>query len=58
MEAQNYMEENANSENSFLMLVYIGTPHFPHNTAPMGKLLFLPKGNNKLNERYVKKYQI
>jgi arylsulfatase A-like enzyme len=33
-EAQNYMEENANSENPFLLFVSIGTPHFPHNTAP------------------------
>ena len=33
-EAQHYMEENAKSENPFLLFVSIATPHFPHQTAP------------------------
>lgn len=33
-EAQLYMENNANSEHPFLLFVSLGTPHFPHHTAP------------------------
>lgn len=33
-EAQHYLEENANTENPFLLFVSIATPHFPHQTAP------------------------
>lgn len=33
-EANRYMEMHAKDENPFLMFVSIGTPHFPHETAP------------------------
>ncbi|KPM30500.1 Sulfatase [Croceitalea dokdonensis DOKDO 023] len=33
-DANQYMADNANSEQPFFMLVSIATPHYPHNSAP------------------------
>lgn len=33
-EAQSYMEKHADDENPFLLFVSMGTPHFPHQSAP------------------------
>lgn len=42
-EAQNYITEHAESKSPFLLFVSIGTPHFPHVSAPEEYKALYPK---------------
>jgi arylsulfatase A-like enzyme len=48
-EAQRYMEDNTKADKPFLLFVSIGTPHFPHETAPQEYKDMYPKEKLKLN---------
>jgi len=49
-EAQNFMEAHSKGDDSFLLFVSIGTPHFPHETAPKKYRQMYKKGKLKLPE--------
>lgn len=42
-EANRYMQEQATGEQAFCLLVSLGTPHFPHHTAPKEYMDMYPK---------------
>ncbi len=47
-EANNYMQQHARGKDPFCLFVSLGTPHFPHNTAPGEYMKLYPKENLKL----------
>ncbi len=48
-DANQYFEKHAKDANPFLMVVSLGTPHFPHNTAPKQYQALYPDEKLKLN---------
>lgn len=63
--ANEYMVNNKNDEKPFLLFISIGTPHFPHGSAPeemkkmypMENLVLAPNVNLKQEERVRKELQ-
>ena len=47
-DAQRYLREQANGERPFLLFVSYGTPHFPHDTAPVEFKALYPPENIQL----------
>jgi arylsulfatase A-like enzyme len=64
-EAQDYMAEHANDKQPFCLYVSLGTPHFPHHTAPKeymelytaDKLKLPPNVSDEKREKALKELQ-
>jgi arylsulfatase A-like enzyme len=56
-DAQQYLSEYADGDTPFLLFVSLGTPHFPHNTAPEEYQSLYPESEIKLSPNVPEKNQ-